>query len=411
MREGVGRDFSAEQLLGAHLAAIEKWNPSLGAFTQIYREEAIARAREPLRGPLAGVPVSIKDSLDIAGHPTVCGARFRRDTRPGADAVCVKRLRAAGAILLGKTNTPEYLMNWDTFNDVYGPTRNPWHLEYSPGGSSGGEAAAIAACMSAGGVGSDGGGSIRLPAALCGICGLKPTPGRVPATGHFPRVGHPGGLLGVVGPMARSVEDLQLLYEVIAGHNDSDPFSAPVPALPDPPEPRAGLLGDVGYSSLLPRQTERFPAFPWDKVFETWRFFFLRLNAPFIGFPTPHTAAYFDLPPPTAEEILLNLAARDALRARLLALMDRFPFLIAPVCTAPAWRTGKFPGPESIAPLTYANLLGLPALTLPVGVNDGLPVAWQLIAKPWHESALLRFAAGIEAARGAFPSATLLGHA
>jgi len=141
----------------------------------------------------------------------------------------VARLRREGAILLGKTNTPELLASYETDNFLTGRTNNPWDVERTPGGSSGGEAAAIAAFCSAGGVASDGGGSIRVPAHFCGIAGLKPTPGRVPGTGHFPSMGYPGGLVGVAGPMARTAEDLRLLFAALAGYDGQDPFSAPVP--------------------------------------------------------------------------------------------------------------------------------------------------------------------------------------
>lgn len=414
MREGLeAGDFTSEELVIAHLKAIYRRNPSLNAYTQLYEEAALNRAKSKPLGILGGIPLSIKDSLDIAGHPTVCGAPFRRETNATANALCVDRLIENGAIILGKTNTPGYLMNWETDNEVYGRTNNPWHPDYTPGGSSGGEASAIAANMSAGGIGSDGGGSIRLPAAACGICGLKPTPGRIPATGHFPRIAHPGGLLGVIGPMARTIDDLRLLYRVTHGHHDSDPFSTPVTRPPTPPGQRIGLVQlepNARIEALLPMPAEPFPKFPWDRVFETWRFFFLRLNAPFIGFPTPHTAQYFDQPPPTAEDILINLATRDTFRTKLLAQMDRYPYILAPIAKVATWRHHEFPGPESIAPLTYANLLGLPALTIPIGLENGLPTAVQLIGKPWHEEDLLDIAEAIEAKRGPFPqppSATL----
>ena len=135
----------------------------------------------------------------------------------------------AGAMILGVTNTPELLMAWETDNLLYGRTNSPWDLNRTPGGSSGGESAAIASGMSAGGVGSDGGGSIRVPAHFSGICGLKPTPGRIPSTGHFPPSGGPFALLGVVGPMARTVADLKILFEVMQGPDDGDTCAAPVP--------------------------------------------------------------------------------------------------------------------------------------------------------------------------------------
>ena len=164
----------------------------------------------------------------MAGWPAPSGSLQRKDYVAQADAPLVARLRAAGAIILGNTNTPEYLMAYETDNSLSGKTSNPWNLERSSGGSSGGEAAAIASGCSAGGVGSDGGGSIRVPAHFCGICGLKPTPGRIPATGHYPEGGGAFGWIGVVGPMARTVADVRALFEVMAGPDAGDALSAPV---------------------------------------------------------------------------------------------------------------------------------------------------------------------------------------
>ncbi|HYP09238.1 MAG TPA: amidase, partial [Bryobacteraceae bacterium] len=227
------RKLSPVELVDAHLEQIEKHNPSLNAFVMQFPSEARAMARkaemEPAVGPLHGIPVTIKDSFDIRDLPTLCGSRFRLEHRADYNSWAVKKILDAGAIILGKTNCPEFLANWETDNHITGRTSNPWNLDRTAGGSSGGESAAIAAYCSAGGVGSDGGGSIRMPAHFCGISGLKPTPGRVPATGHYPEISHPGGLLGVAGPMARTVKDVRILFEVLAGYDPGDPFSAPVP--------------------------------------------------------------------------------------------------------------------------------------------------------------------------------------
>ena len=226
----------------AHLDRIERLNPKLNAFVDYKPDAVLAQAREAEKalmranrvndkdelGPLLGVPLSIKSSIDVAGHRCEAGSRLRAGYVALEDAPLVARLRAAGAVILGITNTPELLMAWETDNLLYGQTKNPWDLSRTAGGSSGGEAAAIAAGLSAGGVGSDGGGSIRVPAHFCGICGLKPTPGRIPSTGHFPKAGGPFALIGVVGPMARTVADLHILFEVMAGADDGDPASAPV---------------------------------------------------------------------------------------------------------------------------------------------------------------------------------------
>ena len=193
-------------------------------------------------GLLHGVPVTVKDSFDIAGQPTLTGSRLRAGHRAAEDAAAVARLRAEGAILLGRTNTPEMLANYETDNFVTGRTNNPWDLARTPGGSSGGEAAAIAGFCSPGGIASDGGGSIRVPAHFCGIAGLKPTPGRIPVTGHFPTLGYPGGLTSVVGPMARTAEDLRLLFSALASFDERDPFSVPTPlAKPDARGARIGV--------------------------------------------------------------------------------------------------------------------------------------------------------------------------
>ncbi len=184
------------------------------------------------------------------------GTKLREGHVAAQDAPLVARLRQAGAIILGMTNTPELLMAWETDNLLYGRTNNPWDLSRTAGGSSGGEAAAIASGCSAGGVGSDGGGSIRVPAHFSGICGLKPTPGRIPATGHFPSSVGPFALTGVVGPMARTVGDLKILFEVMQGPDDGDPSAAPVPVRwphdEDLRNIRIGYFEDDGRTPVTP---------------------------------------------------------------------------------------------------------------------------------------------------------------
>jgi Asp-tRNA(Asn)/Glu-tRNA(Gln) amidotransferase A subunit family amidase len=231
------RELSAVELVRAHLERIQALNPTLNAFVFVDTEGALRQARVAdaavLRGdaigPLHGIPVSIKSSVAVAGMPWETGSPFRRGVIGDRDATVVSRARAAGAIILGVTNVAEQLMAWETDNALYGRTNSPWDLARTPGGSSGGESAAIAAGLSAGGVGSDGGGSIRIPAHFTGIVGLKPTPGRVPATGHFPPCGGPFALTGVVGPMARTVDDVALLLSVMAGPDIGDPNAHPVP--------------------------------------------------------------------------------------------------------------------------------------------------------------------------------------
>ena len=188
------KEITPQEVVDGHLGRIERMGPTLNAFAHIDAEGAKRQAQSAgeaiLRGdaigPLHGIPLTVKSCIDVAGWPCAAGSLLRKDYRPGGDAALVERLRAAGAILLGNTTTPEFLMAYETSNRVTGKTGNPWNADFSSGGSSGGEAAAIASGCSAGGVGSDGGGSIRVPAHFCGICGLKPTPGRIPSSGHYP---------------------------------------------------------------------------------------------------------------------------------------------------------------------------------------------------------------------------------
>jgi len=260
------KKFSPVQVVDAHLKRAAALQPKLNAFVHLDAEGARRQARAAeaalMRGervgPLHGVPLTIKSCVDAAGWPTPAGSLLRKDYVPQGDAPLVTRLRAAGAIVLGNTNTPEYLMAYETDNSLSGRTNNPWNLERSAGGSSGGEAAAIAAGCSAGGVGSDGGGSIRVPAHFCGICGLKPTPGRIPATGHFPGGGGAFAWIGVVGPMARTVADLRALFEVTAGPDEGDALSAPVSVRAvkkeDVGKLRIGILEDDALGRLYQRQ-------------------------------------------------------------------------------------------------------------------------------------------------------------
>ena len=445
------RRISPTELVNAHFRQIAKHNPQINAFVVLLEEEARSAARmaeaaimggEAL-GPLHGVPVSVKDSFDMAGLPTLCGSKFRLDHRAAEDATAVARLRAAGAIVLGKTNCPEFLSNYESDNYITGRTNNPWNPQRTSGGSSGGESAAISAFFSAGGIGSDGGGSVRIPAHFCGIAGLKPTPGRVSAAGHYPLIGHPGGLLGVAGPMARTANDVRLLFSVLAGYDSQDPFSAPVPLrgpsidnmrvglmeqfydVPVEPGTRdvvrkaALLLEKIGFKvdPFKPRGIERAP--------NVWWFFFGLLparltrqlfegreqDAHWTG--TEFLAASLGQPEPSANDVLVNLAARDRMRAAVLREMETVPLILSPVCGVPAfrhrerkWKTDSRPIGlfEAMMPVTPWNLLGMPAVTIPFGMSaDGLPIGVQLIGRPYEEERILQVAARLEEARGAFP--------
>jgi amidase len=227
------RVLSSAELLEAFLSRIERVNPLLNALVSLVPEQAIATARAldedaahgRWRGPLHGLPVAVKDLAPTLGIRTTWGSPIFRDFVPGHDALFVERLRRAGAIVIGKTNTPEFGAGSQTFNRVFGPTRNPYDLGKSPGGSSGGAAAALAARLLPLADGSDLGGSIRNPAGFCHVFGLRPSPGRVP---HWPsELGFSG--LGVIGPMARTVPDAALLLSVLAGPDPRDPLALETP--------------------------------------------------------------------------------------------------------------------------------------------------------------------------------------
>ncbi len=444
MREEIrAHRISPVELVEAHLKQIARMNPKINAFVTVLEDAARDAARDCPDGPLHGIPVTIKDSFDVAGLATRCGSLLLPETPAERDATCVARLRAAGAVILGKTNCPEFLSSYETDNYITGRTNNPWDPDRTPGGSSGGESAAISSFCSAGGMGSDGGGSVRIPAHFCGIAGLKPTPGRVPATGHLPRIEHPGGLLGVAGPMARTAEDLRILFEVVAGYDPLDPFSAPVPLRrPDLTGLRIGLMERfykvpvqpgireaVQNAALALRSlglaVEPFMPSGIERAPNLWWFFFGDLTAPFkrraiegreheVHWTGTEFLSRSPEQEPTASQVVENLGARDAMRATLLAQMEDYPVLLLAPCGVPAfrhrerrWETpeksiGLF---EAMMPASAFNLLGLPALVIPFGTSeDGLPIGIQLVGRPYDEELLLEIAVQLENVRGPFPS-------
>ncbi len=450
------RKLSPVELMEAHLKRIEAQNPRVNAFIRILAEQAreAAKAAEKLMtsgGPvlpaLHGIPVSIKDSFNIAGLPTTAGSRFFADSIAAHDATAVRRLKQAGAIPIGKTNCPEFLSNYESDNLVAGRTNNPWDLERTSGGSSGGESAAIASFFSAGGLGSDGGGSIRVPAHFTGIAGLKPTPGRVSAAGHVPEMNHPTGLIGVAGPMARTAEDVRLLFRAMAGYDSNDAFAAPVPLRdPDLAGVRIGLMPqfyrvpvEAGVTRALEKaarclQDLRFPVEPFqpaglEPAPNLWWFFFgelpARMTAELIAgredqahwTGTEFMQQALAEPEPTAKKVLQNLAVRDKMRAALLREMEQYPVILMPACGIAAFRhrQRRFETPkktiglfEAMMPATPINLLGLPAVVIPFDVDErGLPVGIQLVGRPYEEEVLLELAIRMEEARGPFPGPPL----
>src|SRR5271170_3481286 len=446
------RKLSPVELMDAHLKQIGKHNPQVNAFIRILAEQASVSAKAaeghlstcgPVLPPLHGIPVTIKDSFDVAGVPTTCGSTFLRDKNATQDATAVARLKQAGAIPIGKTNCPEFLSNYESDNFVAGRTNNPWDLERTSGGSSGGESAAIASFFSAGGIGSDGGGSIRVPAHFTGIAGLKPTPGRISAAGHVPEMNHPTGLIGVAGPMARTARDLRLLFQVLAGYDSDDPFAAPVPLRdPDLAKVRIGLMPqfyrvplEAGVARALEKAARcladlRFAVEPFqpaglEAAPNLWWFFFGELPARAMAelirgredqahwTGTEFMQQALAEPEPTAKKILENLAVRDKMRACLLRKMEQYPVILMPPCGIAAFRhrQRRFETPvktiglfEAMMPATPINLLGLPAVVIPFHQDErGLPVGIQLVGRPYEEELLLELAVRMEEARGPFP--------
>jgi Asp-tRNA(Asn)/Glu-tRNA(Gln) amidotransferase A subunit family amidase len=256
--------ISVTELAEAHIRQIERLNPRLNGLVDFDADMVRTRARfhdawlgQRARRPLFGLPVTVKSSIATRALKCEIGSLLHKDEVPAHDAIAVARLRAAGALILGTTNCPEFLMAYETDNLLHGQTRNPWDLERTPGGSSGGESAAIAAGMSAAGLGSDSGGSVRVPAHFTGICSLKPTPGRIPGRGHLPPCVGPFQILGAIGPMARTMADVALLFKILSGHDPADPASAPV-ALGEPSlnELRSNRIGFFEDDELAPVTTE-----------------------------------------------------------------------------------------------------------------------------------------------------------
>jgi Asp-tRNA(Asn)/Glu-tRNA(Gln) amidotransferase A subunit family amidase len=446
------KKFSPVEVVEAHLERVAEVQPKLNAFVHLdaegAREQALAAEAAVMRGddvgPLHGVPVTIKSCIDAAGWPTPAGSLLRKDYVALVDAPLVTRLRSAGAIVLGNTNTPEYLMAYETDNSLNGKTSNPWNLERSAGGSSGGEAAAIASGCSAGGVGSDGGGSIRVPAHFCGICGLKPTPGRIPATGHFPEGGGAFGWIGVVGPMARTVADVRALFELMAGQDAGDALSAPVPVralkVEDAKKLRIGILENEALGKATPETSaaveraakilseqglvvERKSLNGLDRAVELWWYFFGPVIADLIrkgatGHEeelSPMLREYVELATAettlTYDGFLTACGERDKLRWDIVRQMEDVRILLSPVSAGPAfrhgegnWRTGENENyRDTMRYSQWLNLAGFPGVAVPVGKSrEGLPIGVQVIGRPYEEELILAVAEAIERGRGAW---------
>jgi amidase len=431
------------ELAEEHIRQIERLNPRLNAIVDFDAERVRAQARRVSGGALAGLPVTIKSSIAVAGYRCEIGSVLNRGSRPETNALAVQRLLSAGAVILGTTNCPEFLMAYETENRLHGSTRNPWNLEYSAGGSSGGEAAAIAAGLSAAGLGSDSGGSVREPAHFTGICALKPTAGRVPAAGHLPPCLGPFAFMGAIGPMARTVGDLALVFEAISGRDPEDPGSAPVMyrpvtreeakhatigvfeddgLVPVTPETRAAVQAAAAALARAGFCVKPFRPQALEDARKLWWTFFMQcgaaLYAPMIrGREDELSRTFRDFlelaragTPLTGESLLEAWVESDKVRARLLAEMREFPVLLCPVCAVPAFRPferswnveGVSVGYiDAMRYTQWFNLLGGPAAVVPVGQSpEGLPIGVQIAGRPYADELVLAVAAAVESEFG-----------
>lgn len=428
-------EISAVELAEEHIRRIERLNPTLNAFVDFDAERVREQASGVRDGDLAGLPVTIKSSIATAGYRCEIGSVLNRGQIAAEDAVAVSRLREAGAVILGTTNCPEFLMAYETDNLLTGRTNNPWALDRTPGGSSGGEAAAIAAGLSAAGLGSDSGGSVREPAHFSGICALKPTSGRVSATGHMPPCVGPFSALGAIGPMARTIADVDLLFRVLAGGPSGDAAGPPVPyrrvSLPEAKQVTIGWFEDDGLTPVTPEtrsavrdaaqalerqgfRVRRYRPESLEAARTLWRIFFVQCGAMFYA-PTiagrtellsPTFRNFLEIAegetPLTPNSLLQAWADMDHVRARLVAEMQTCPVLLLPVASAPAFRHGErewlIEGQtvkylDAMRYTQWFNLLGSPAAVVPVGrSNEGLPIGVQVAGLPWQDELVLAVA-------------------
>ena len=437
------RQASSREVVQAHLDRIAEWNPKLNAVVHLDADGALERAAaadeaqangRPL-GRLHGVPLTMKSSIDVRGLRCECGSRFREGYVAERDATLAERLRAAGAVFLGTTNTPDMLMAYETDNYLYGRSNNPWDLERTPGGSSGGEAAAIAAGCSPAGFGSDGGGSVRVPAHFCGISGLKPTPGVIPRTGHWPSCIGPSAYLGLVGPMARAAEDLQLLLEITAGPERHDPAAAPVDvSAPGIEALKAGRIGWCVTDGRTPvtdetaaaveraaraLEAQGFRIEPFslegleDAIRVWWTLFGVAgatLTKPLIEgreddvHPLSHGlfATREEAEAMSYEKFLDAWVQRDRLRSKLLGRMEGLTAFLCPAASIPAFPHGEREwtiGGETVRyPQVFRysqlfNLTGNPAAVAPAGLSpEGAPIGVQIVGRPFEDAGVAELA-------------------
>ncbi len=441
------REVSPVEVVAAHLRRADELNAQLNAIVT-FAPAVLAQAqaaeqmiiRGELAGPLCGLPMTIKDTIATRGLLTTSGSRLRADYVPGVDAPAVARLRAAGAIILGKTNVCELALDHESANPLFGRTNNPHDLTRTPGGSSGGAAAAISACLSPADMGSDLAGSIRIPAHFCGIVGLLPTIGRVPNAGHFPPADGPFAAHETFGPMARCVDDLALLFDVLANDEPltagqrgsarmeielrgyqvawyTDDGIAPVTA--GTKQAVAAAVRSLEAAGLVPL-AERPPHIA--RGAELWLPLFARAvqrqmcalheGREALAGPSAQGMLWRGTKEAgqTLDEYFAAWFLRDGLRAELLQWMKTTPLIVAPISAGPAFlhdaRRVRV-GDEELSlwrAFSYAqtfNVYGLPAVAVPAGRSpEGLPLGVQIVGRPHAEAEVLAAARIVEAARG-----------
>lgn len=438
------RQVSSEEVVDAYLKRIAAINLAVNAVVQVRADEARAEAREADRalargenlGPLHGVPVTIKDTYDVAGMICTCGTGGRAAYVAQQDAIAVSRLREAGAIVLGLTNLPELLLAYESDNLVYGRTNNPYDLSRTPGGSSGGEAAAIAAGCSPLGLGTDSGGSIRVPAHFCGVAGLKPTWGRIPLTGLFPPPVGISARIRHAGPLARYVEDLALALPILTGTDWHDATVIPMPLFEAQENDFATLqvafYTDNGLAASTPETVhtvhkvaqviaeagasveEARPAYIEQSLDLMSRVFGASGSGGMAGLlqmigTTTYSpllqqfvAAVQPYVPTTAADLGGMMTSWDQWRNMMLPFLQRYDVLLSPVTATPALPHGT--SFENLAGFSYAmthSLTGWPVVVVRGGTSpEGLPIGVQVAARPWREDVALAVAQQIEIALG-----------
>jgi amidase len=448
------RQVSSAEMVSAFIERIESLNPHVKSVVTLVEERAAVESdesdrrlagREDVR-PLEGLPITIKDSIETAGIRSTDGMKILEHHVPTEDAPTVARLRAAGAIIIAKTNLPEMAMDYDCENPLFGATNNPWHIGRVPGGSSGGEAASLASGMCALGLGSDYGGSIRVPSHFCGTVGLKPTWGTIPGAGHLPpsqAAPPPIAHMATIGPMARYVDDLTLAYNLLRGPHSSTPYTVPTPeahpekvklkqvacavfdnvesGVPVAMEIRAAVeRAALALSKLGIPVEQKTP--PIKEAARIWIDYAMadggellrdmmagrehlsreRLRRTLMAQQTSKSAAQF----------FRTAIERDIMRIQLAKFMEQYPIVIGPPFCVTAFEHGStdvdidgksFNLFAANWPALWVNCAGLPAAVVPAGHDrDGLPIGVQIVGRAFAEETVLAVAKALEEELGGF---------